>query len=163
MNCSRKIWRIGWIQPFLRIILAKYISSVSKKLDKFCPQTEVTTFTFSSVYILLLKKTPSQWSQWTGLSLGNPHLHEDEYQASTNNVPWATLRTASKGFRGVIIYFPPSLRSTVCRMLAAATMRMEDDMEAKNRVKSANKYIFFPSFVLENWRSIVTGSNPKRL
>ena len=38
---NRTIWRIGWIHPFLQIILMQFIlffkSSLCKELNKFCP------------------------------------------------------------------------------------------------------------------------------
>ena len=58
------IWRIGWIRPFLlnnpgaiHPIIQNHPSQNSKhgkELNTFSPQTEATTFAFSSVFILFL-------------------------------------------------------------------------------------------------------------
>ena len=37
MNCSRTIWRLGWIHPFLHIIQVQN-SLRGKELNQFCPQ-----------------------------------------------------------------------------------------------------------------------------
>ena len=53
MNCTRTIWWMGWIHPFLQIILVQN-SLRDKELNIFCPKTAATTFAFFSVFTLLL-------------------------------------------------------------------------------------------------------------
>ena len=59
------LWRKGWIQPILHIVLVQFIlffitswcnssySSIWTQI-KLCPQTATTTFAFYSVFMLLL-------------------------------------------------------------------------------------------------------------
>ena len=52
MNCTRTIWRIGLIHPFLQIILVQNCLHV-KELNLFCPPNSSDNLSFSSVFILL--------------------------------------------------------------------------------------------------------------
>ena len=60
-----RFWRRGWGRPFLQIILVQFIiffksswckiAGAAKNLINSVPKTAATTFTFSSVFILLLR------------------------------------------------------------------------------------------------------------
>ena len=65
------IWRKGWIHPILHIVLVQFILYFKSSLCKiaraarnwinYVPQAAVTTFAFSSVFILLLCAHHCQW------------------------------------------------------------------------------------------------------
>ena len=53
-NCTRTIWRTGWIHPFLQIILVQNSYSEARNLINTICQTAATTFAPSLLSLILL-------------------------------------------------------------------------------------------------------------
>ena len=73
MNCTKMIFRNGWVHPILQIVLGK-IANVARNWMNSVPQTEATTFAFSSVlffYVYTCQLAKHLIRRWKGgLAIG---------------------------------------------------------------------------------------------
>ena len=117
MNCTWMTWRIGWIHPFLQIFMKQIASAAMNWIDT-APQATATTFSFSSVFILLLwwqhltkwKSEKQECYEWLCLSGQRRHFRSFSEFEKRSSCMFSWLQHCLFSLRKATLYVTDGIR-----------------------------------------------------